>query len=50
MSCAMHGTETIMIKNQFYFLMTMINVCFNVSFIFISQFQPIFQKTYFRQF
>ena len=33
MSCFMHGAETIMIKNQFLFLMTRINICFNISFL-----------------
>ena len=42
MSCAVHGAETITIKKQFLFLMARINVCFNVSFLFISNFRPIF--------
>ena len=33
MSFSMHGAKTIRIKKQFLFLMTRINVCFNVSFL-----------------
>ena len=44
MSYSMHGAETIIIKNQFLFLVTRINVCINVSFLLFLNFDLYFKR------